>query len=151
MTRGERIALARRVHRTMLRHLIATGDGQVLIALLNNPRLAENDILIILNTATAPPDFYTELARHHKWGQYYGVRRALAVCPHTPIPIALSALVQLGTRDLQNVCARPGVRPEIQAAAAALNTREARGSRRILVSSENGVETETTDASEGVR
>jgi hypothetical protein len=148
MTLGERVALARRAHRSMLRNLIAAGDPQVLLALLDNPRLAEHDVVMILNLSEAPPDFYAELARHHRWGQYYGIRMGLAMCPHTPIPIALSALVQLKVSDVEQLGSRPGLRPELRAAAIALKEKEDRGLRRVLLSSENGVEAQHSDAPE---
>ncbi len=124
MTLGEKVALARKVHRALLRSLVATADEQVLGALLDNPRLAEVDILQILNTSRAPPGFYAELARHHRWGQYYGIRRALAECPRTPLPLALSSLVHLRTVDLDHVSQRPDVAEPVRDAARALRKRQ---------------------------
>jgi len=152
MSLGEKVALARKVHRPLLRNLIAVADGQVLVALLNSPRLAETDILVILNMVDAPPEFYGELARHHKWGQYYGVRRGLAVCPKTPLPLALSALVQLRSSDIREIAQRPGLPEGVRAAAEALRDQEQKGLRRVMIrSSENGENGNATDSSEGIR
>jgi hypothetical protein len=151
MTLGEKVALARKVHRPLLRNLIAQADEQVLIALLNNPRLAENDILVILNTTQAFPTFFAELARHPKWGQYYGIRLGLAGCPRTPLPLALSALVQLRAVDLQEVSQRSDLPEPVRSAARALKEKGEKGLRRVIRSSENDVEGRSSDSSEGLR
>ena len=137
MASGEKVALARRAHRAIFRALMTTGDSRVLSALLNNPRLVENDILIILNTSEPPPEFFTALARHHKWGQYFRVRRALVECPHTPYPLALSILVQLPSAELERALDRPDLPENIRSAASSLLEREAKGQRRVIKFSGN--------------
>ncbi len=132
MTLGEKIALARRAHRAIFRVLIATGDGQVLSALLDNGRLVENDILVMLNTAEPPPKFFAELARHQRWGQYFRVRSALVECPNTPYPLALSVLVQLPKAELRRALDRPDIPDNVRNAAEALLEREAQGMRRVI-------------------
>jgi hypothetical protein len=132
MALGEKIALARRAHRAIFTILIGLGDGQVLSALLNNPRLVENDILVILNTSEPPPEFFGELASHRKWGPYFRVKRALVVCPHTPVPVALSVLVQLPGTELRRVLELPTLPEKVREAAQSLLEREAQGRRRVI-------------------
>jgi len=152
MTLGEKVALARKVHRPLLKNLIAIADGQVLAALLDNPRMAETDILLVLNTVAAPREFYGVLARHHKWGQYYGVRRALAEASGTPLPLALSALVQLRDTDLREIAESATTPERVREAARALRDKEYKGLRReVIRSSENDDSRDATDTSEGVR
>ncbi len=117
MSLGEKVALARQAHRPLFKHLLAAREAMVLIALLNNPRLIENDILVALNTTEVPADFTTALARHPRWGQYYRVSLALAECPHTPLPIALSSLVRLQLRDISRVATHPKVPEKVRAGA----------------------------------
>lgn len=132
MSLGEQVALARRSHRPLLRPLIELGHRQVLAALLDNPRLSEDDVLLILNTVEAPPQFYGELARHQRWGHSYALRAAMARCRHAPLPVALSALVQLRSSDLEAVAGRPDVPEPIRAAALALKEKEDKGLRRVV-------------------
>jgi hypothetical protein len=132
MSLGEKIALSRRAHRAIFKVLIGLGDGQVLSALLNNPRLVENDILVILNTSEPPPEFFTDLARHQKWGPYLRVRRALVECPHTPLPVALSVLVQLPVGELRHAEARRDLPEKVREAVVSLLEREAQGLRRVI-------------------
>jgi hypothetical protein len=151
MTLGEKVALARKVHRPLLRSVIATADGQVLSALLDNPRLTETDVLVILNTTEAPLSFYAELARHHRWGQYYGVRLGLAECPRTPLPLALSALVQLRGADLRRLGDQHGLPEAVRSAARALGEKQEQGHRRVIRSDENDIDGNPSGSSEIVR
>ena len=151
MTHGEKIALARRAHRTIFRVLVGTGDGRVLSALLNNPRLVENDILVMLNTSEPPQEFFRELAGHSKWGSYLGVRRALVECPHTPLPIALSVLVQLPVIELREVLDRRNLPHGVRDAAVSLLEREDRGVRRVIDFSGDDSDGGGAQSSEGVR
>jgi hypothetical protein len=132
MALGEKIALARRAHRAIFRVLIGTGDGQVLSALLNNARLVENDILVILNTSEPPPEFFGELAGHRKWGSYIRVKRALVRCSHSPLPVALSILVQLSVMELRRILEYPDLPEDVREAAQSLLDREASGQRRVI-------------------
>ena len=100
MTLGEKVALSRVAHRAIFSPLISLGDEAVLTALLDNPRLVENDILVVIHRVEASPGYYRTLAAHRRWGQYYGVRKALVTCAHVPLPVALSMLVQLNAVDL---------------------------------------------------
>ena len=135
MALGEKIALARRAHRELFRPLTAAGDIQVLAALLNNPRVVENDILVILNTVDFPPEFPGELARHPRWGTYRRIRRAIVESESTPLPVALSVLVQLPASDLRQVTERRELPPDIRDAALSLLERDARGQRGVIISS----------------
>lgn len=134
MTPGELIALARRAHRPLMMTLCQSADDRVQIALLDNPLLVENDILITLNRGHASSRFLWSIFRHQKWGQYYRVRLAVAVQPNAPLPLAVSALVQLKTTDLVKISKREDLVAEVRNAAWALVERRrevAAGSGRI--------------------
>jgi len=135
MALGEKIALARRAHRALFKALAASGDEQILVAMLNNPRLTENDILVILNTVDVPSGFLAELARHSRWGTYRGVRRAVVGLESTPLPLALSLLVQMSVGDLRKVLDGKNVPSEVREAAGSLAERHASGQRGVIISS----------------
>lgn len=120
MSLGEKIALARRCHRALIRPLIQESEAQVLEALLDNPRLVENDLLVVLNTAAPPTPFFASLARHRRWGPRSRIRRALVENRGTPLPVALSLLVQLRPSDLDAVASRRDVPERVRDAAWAL-------------------------------
>jgi hypothetical protein len=120
MTLGEKIAMARRAHRALFPALIAGCDDRILTALLDNPRLVENDLVVLINTGEPPVEFLSVLARHHRWGRSYGVRKAIVACPRSPLPLALSVLVQLPKSDQKRIADRTNVPPRVRSAAAAL-------------------------------
>ncbi len=137
LTPGELIAMARRAHRPLFEPLILAGDDRVLIALLDNPRLVENDIVVMVQRVEPDPEFYTALTRHHRWGQSYGVRRALVQVERVPLPIALSQLVALRPKDLREIARSDRSPPRVRAAAIALQEKQERGLRGVLRSGDD--------------
>jgi hypothetical protein len=131
---GEKVALARLAHRPLFRALIQSGDEPVSVALLDNPRLVENDILVMLNSDRLADSVVLLVSRHRRWGSYYGVRRALAAHRRTPLPIALGLLVQLKRVDLAGLAGDPRVEPRIREAAGDLLELERVGRRRVIQS-----------------
>lgn len=124
---GEKVAMARRAHRALFPTLISSGDDKILTALLDNPRLVENDLVVLVNTGDPPLDFIGTVARHQRWGRSYAVRRAIVQCPRTPLPLALSILVQLTRADQRRISERPDVAARVRSAAAALVSRASAG------------------------
>jgi len=124
MTKGEKIAMARRAHRALFPALIAGSDEKILTALLDNPRLVENDLVVVINTGQPPLEFILTVARHQRWGMTHGVRRAVVECPRTPLPLALSILVQLPKMDQKQIAERNGLPDGVRSAALALWSRE---------------------------
>lgn len=118
LTLGEKIALARRAHRPVLRSLLSGADPEVLVALLENGRLVENDVLLMINRGCGGrPEVFREIARHRRWGSCPGVRVALATTAEAPLPVALAALVQLSTGELRRLLRRPGLPERVRSAA----------------------------------
>jgi hypothetical protein len=130
MSLGEKIAMARRAHRALFPALTGGCDEKILTALLDNPRMVENDVVVMVNTGEPPVEFYGIVARHQKWGQYYGVRRALVECPRTPLPLALSIMVQLPRSDQKRIATRESLSEPIREAAAGLVARASASSAR---------------------
>ncbi len=132
---GEKVALARRAHRVLFPALIAGRDDQILTALLDNPRLVENDLEVLINTGNPPVEFILVVARHHRWGGCYGVRKAIVGCPITPLPLALSVLVQLPKSDQKRIADRDSIPERVRSAAAALCARSSTGEQSQPASS----------------
>jgi len=127
MTLGEAIALARLAHRPLIRSLGELERAQVLEALLDNPRLIETDVLVMLSRRSTPREAVTAALRHRRGGSSYAVRMAAAIHPSTPLPLALSALVQLKRADLVDLGRRQDLRAELRDAAEALAVRSREG------------------------
>lgn len=138
MSLGEKIALARRAHRPLLPQLMRLGEVAVLEALLDNPRLVENDLLVLLRSEDLPETFMRAVSRHHRWGTHYRVRRAIAESPSAPLPIALSALVSLRPGDLARFARRRDLPERVRNAAQALQDKEERRLRGVVRSDGDG-------------
>lgn len=151
MTLGEKIALSRRAHRPLLPQLIALGEVQVLEALLDNPRLVENDLLVLLRNDDLPDPFVRAVSRHHRWGTHYRVRRAIAESPSAPLPVALSALVSLRPGDLARFARRRDLPERVRNAAQALQDKEERGLRGVVRSDGDGRPGLRHEPSDGLR
>ena len=135
MSLGEKIAMARRAHRALFPALIAGCDDQILAALLDNPRLVENDLVVLINTGDPPVEFISVVARHQRWGKSYGVRKAIVECPRSPLPLALSVLVQLPKSDQKRISDRENIPARVRSAAAALWARSQTDDRSQTASS----------------
>ncbi len=123
MTLGERIALARLAHRPLLPPLLACGEPDVLEALLDNPRLVENDVVLMIRRLEAGSALFAAIARHRRWGSRAAVRRAIAAAPAAPLPVALSVLVQLPRGDLAALARDHAVPEAVRRAAEAVARR----------------------------
>ena len=123
LTSGEKIALARRAHRKLLRVVAATGIGEVLQALLENPRLTETDIQVLLAQEKPPSEVFVALIRNPRWSRRRGVRMAIARNRAAPLPIALSAMAQLAPGELLDIAEDRTVDARVRRAASALKDR----------------------------
>mgnify|MGYP001820426998 CR=1 FL=1 len=114
LTLGERIGLARRAHRALYGPLVATGDPQVVVSLLENPKLTEADVVGLFNHNEPPQAVFSAILRNPRWAPRRGIRIAMARNRSTPLPIALSALAELGPGELQRLAKDPGVPPGVR-------------------------------------
>lgn len=109
LTLGEKIGLARRAHRALYAPLVGSGDPQVVIALLENPRLTETDVVGLLNSNEPQPVVFSAVLRNPRWAPRRGIRMAMARNRSTPLPVALSALAELGPGELKGLARDPRV------------------------------------------
>ncbi len=125
MSLGETIALARLAHRPLLPALMATDLEQVQLAVLDNARLVENDVLVMLSREGLPREVLLGVLRHGRWGRSHAVRKRAACHPGLPVPLALGVLVELRPSALVEIAETPGLREEIREAAMGLAERKA--------------------------
>jgi len=120
LTLGERIGLARRSHRTLYGPLVSSRDPQVIVALLENPRLTEGDVIALINSASPVPVVFFSVLRSGRWAPRRGIRLAMARNSSTPLPLALSALAELGPGELADIANDRMVPKRVREAASAL-------------------------------
>ena len=114
---GEKVTLAKIATPSVLRLVIVDPDRKVSEAALINPRLREEDLLIVIRQSNVPVGLLEEVAASHRWSANYAVRRELVLQSRTPLAVALAQLSSLIARDLLRIADTDGLAPLIQRAA----------------------------------
>ncbi|MGD8376494.1 MAG: hypothetical protein PVF68_10175 [Acidobacteriota bacterium] len=133
MTLGERIALARAAGRSVILALRRSREPRVVEALLDNPRIVEEDAVFLASRTDVPADVLGALARSRRWSPRYPVRLALVHNERSPVGIVLGLLTGLLRRDLEGLLVSHGGPPVIRfAAERVLRARAGARGRRAL-------------------
>lgn len=114
---GEKISLARIAGRGLIGALRAQAEPMVIRALLQNPRLMEEDALAIANGARATGPVLRALADDPRFASRPTVRKAIARHPETPASVALRIVQNLSSRDLKELSRSPRVPGLVRVAA----------------------------------
>ena len=109
MALGERITLARIASRGVINVLRVEANPMVIRALLQNPKLVEEDAVAIAAGRRTRSAILQVLAGDSRWSPRPAVRKALARHPATPSRVALRMIRHLTRRDLREVSASPHV------------------------------------------
>ena len=104
---GERVSAARRCSAALIKVLLFDPEPRVFASLLINPRLREDDLLVIASSPEASPEQLTMLAADRKWGLRYMIRKAIVLNTVTPRAVAASQLRYLSRRDLVAIHENP--------------------------------------------
>jgi hypothetical protein len=98
---GEKISAAKRCSAALIKVFLFEPDAKVFAALLINPRLREEDLLLVATSESVSAEKLQLLASDRKWSFRYAIRRALVMNPSTPRFAAASQLRFLSRRDLR--------------------------------------------------
>lgn len=104
---GEKISAAKRCSAALIKVFLFEPDAKVFAALLINPRLREEDLLLMAMSESASAEKLQLLASDRKWSFRYAIRRALVRNPSTPRFAAASQLRFLSRRDLRIIQVDP--------------------------------------------
>lgn len=96
---GEKISMARACGRDVAKALMKDPDQKVFIAILDNPRIREEDLVTFVRSDAAHPEKLRLVADHRKWGSRYTIRVALAFNPRTPKACSASQIRYLTLTD----------------------------------------------------
>ena len=127
---GEKISLARIASRGVINVLRRDENPMIVRALLQNPRLREEDALAIAGGAGAPAPVLQTLAEDSRWSTRPALQKAIARNPVTPPAVALRIIQGLSTRDLKELSQTPRVPALIKVAAQRLIEARKRPARK---------------------
>lgn len=107
LTLGQRISSAKSCSTELIRLVMFDHDARVFRALLNNPRLREDDLVVLIASERASAEQLHLISVDRKWAFRYSIRRSLVLNPTTPRAIAASQLRHLRQSDLELLAKNP--------------------------------------------
>jgi hypothetical protein len=110
----EIIEIARRAQGIQLENLLHHRAREVLVALLENPRLREQHLSILLNRRDLSREIVSVIAQNQQWMKSYPLKVAVLRHPKTPRHLALRLLKFIYPFDLLVIGKAPGVSPELK-------------------------------------
>lgn len=109
LTLGHRKWMARSTDRDVLDRLLAYPEPEVIHNLLENPRITEQDVVLLAARRPAFPEVQYEVFSSRRWVRRYNVKRALVLNPYTPTDLTFRLIGFLNRRDLQLVATSPNL------------------------------------------
>lgn len=97
--------------------LIKDSNKQIQEAVLDSPRITEQEIVAIANSRNVGEELLRKIATNRDWMKNYQVRLALANNPKTPLTIGLRLIGTLMISDLKRLSKSKGVSSVLTAAA----------------------------------
>jgi hypothetical protein len=110
----EEAARARTADRTLLENLLYHPSREVLEALLENPRVGEKQLAILLSRRDLSRDLLARIAQNREWMKSYPLKLAVVKHPRTPRHLALPLLKFIYLFDLLSVAKTAGVPPDLR-------------------------------------
>ena len=103
MNTKDRMKLAMKGDREARSILIRDSNKVVCSAVVNNPRITEQEIENIAAMRTISDEVLRLIALNRSWARSYPIIHNLARNPRTPIPTVMNILIRIKTKDLQNL------------------------------------------------
>jgi hypothetical protein len=103
MNTKDRMKLAMKGDREARSILIRDSNKVVCSAVINNPRITEQEVENIAGMRTVADEVLRLIALNRGWARAYPIIHNLARNPRTPIPTVLNILPRIRTKDLQNL------------------------------------------------
>ncbi len=100
MKMKDRVTMAMKGDREARTILIRDPNRIIAQAVIQNPKLTEQEVEKIATMKTVPDDVLRQIAINRKWARNYNINHKLAQNPRTPIGNTVSILTRLQLRDL---------------------------------------------------
>ena len=121
MNMKDRIKMAAKGNREARNILIRDPNRVVAQAVINNPKLTEQEVEMISKMRTVPKDVLRQVAMNRTWARNYSVIHNLALNPRTPVGDAMSIVTRLQPRDLISITKNKNVPDAIRKHAQRIN------------------------------
>lgn len=99
----DRLKLAMKGDREARGILIRDSNRMVAVAVINNPRVTDQEVENIAAMRTVADEVLRLIALNRAWARSYPIIHNLVRNPRTPIPTAITTLPRIRTRDLQQL------------------------------------------------
>ncbi|MBC8165953.1 MAG: hypothetical protein H7Y20_08780, partial [Bryobacteraceae bacterium] len=103
MNARDRMKLARKADREARSILIRDPNRVVAAAVINNPRITDQEVENIASIRTVSDEVLRLIAMNRAWARSYTIIHNLTRNPRTPIPTSIGILPRIRTKDLQNL------------------------------------------------
>ncbi len=94
--------------------LLHHGSREVLERVLEDPRLNEQHLLVLLSRKALPREILLKIGRNREWMSSYALKLAALRHPRTPREIAIPLLKFIYLFDLLGIALTPGVSPDLK-------------------------------------
>jgi hypothetical protein len=122
-----KIKLALRGNREARMLLIRDTNKVIRRLVLRNPRIGEEELLMVANTRTADDELLRTIAENRDWTMNYQIRLALVLNPKTPLLYAMRFIGGLHDRDIRRLAKSKNVPVAVSAHAKRLVLRRPGG------------------------
>lgn len=125
MNAKDRMKLAMKGDREARSILIRDSNKVVAVAVINNPRVTDQEVENIAAMRTVAGEVLRLIALNRGWARSYSIIHNLVRNPRTPIPTVISTLPRIRTKDLQHLSQNRNVSEAVRRQALRLSqTRE---------------------------
>ncbi len=114
---SERVRLALTGNKTERLVLIKDPNRLVQTAVLDSPKMADDEVLIHVRNLSLPGEIIGKIATNREWTKNYTIILALVANPKTPVNRAISFVKQLHDRDLKLLSRDRNISPVIRVVA----------------------------------
>lgn len=114
---GAKQRLAMKADRAERQILCRDPSPPVLLALLSNPRLEADEVLVIVKSTHATGGILERVAAERRWMQSPEIRTAVVRNPKTPTPLAVRLLDTLPLTELRDMAKMGSIREDVRRAA----------------------------------
>jgi hypothetical protein len=113
-TLRETVEQARTATGTQLENLLYHRSREVLDALLDNPHLREQHLIVMLSRKDLSREVVARIAQNREWMKSHSLKTSVLKHPRTPRHLALPLLKLVYVMDLVGIAATPGVAPDLK-------------------------------------